>query len=167
MRALYFTENNWNCPRITHEKRDCRQWFRTYLTYVKDPTWLLNVRDFSLCMTRCHVLASDIVHRGSSLTFPVSNGRGISANYYSTVSSSDMKHRESVMRSSKMYASLPAISLSIGCPQPGYQSLYLDVMRALYFTENNWNCPRITHEKRDCRQWFRTYLTYVKDPHDS
>ena len=118
MRALYFTENNWNCPRITHEKRDCRQWFRTYLTYVKDPTWLLNVRDFSLCITRRHVLESNVVYHGSSLTFPLSNGSGISANYFSTVSTSDMKHRESVTRSSKMYGSWPAINRTTGCPPP-------------------------------------------------
>ena len=104
---------------ITHEKRDCRQWCRTYLTYVKDPTWLLNVRDFSLYMTRCHILATDIVHRGSSLTFRLSNGSGISANCYSTVSTSDMKHRESVTRSSKMYGSWPAINRTIGCPPQG------------------------------------------------
>jgi len=97
-------------------KNDCRQWYRMYWIYVKCAIWLLNVRDFSFCITRRHVLESNVVHHGSRVTLLLSNGSGISANYYSTLSTSDMKHCESVTRSSKMYASWPAINRTVGCP---------------------------------------------------
>ena len=118
-----------------NSRRDCRQWCRTYLTYVKYPRWLLSVRDFSLRMTCCHVLASDIVHHGSGLTYPLSNGSEISANYCSTVSTSDMKHCESVRCSSKMYASWPAINVTIGCPPQGQSQCALERLQVTFFLQ--------------------------------